>query len=83
MMTTEWINARSKPMRSQFMNKPVIHFGKRSYRIEFAKWDSERHIGLIQVYDDEGNAFIVESDGLAANEQRQAVANFVLRQAAA
>ncbi len=63
------------------MNKPVIHFGKRSYRIEFARWDSERHIGFIQVYDDEGNPFIIETGGLAPNEQRQAVASFAMRRA--
>lgn len=65
------------------MNKPIIHFGARSYQIEFARWDSEQQIGLIQIYDDQGNAFVVESSGLALNEQRQAVANFALRRAAA
>ncbi len=60
---------------------PIIHFGKRSYRIAFARWDSARHVGLIQVYDDEGNPFIVESDGLAPSEQRQAVTSFALMRA--
>ncbi len=56
-----------------------IRFGKRSYEIKFARWDAANHIGLIQVYDDRGNAFIVESEGLAPNEQRQAVASFAMR----
>lgn len=64
------------------MNKP-IHFGKHSYEIKFARWDAARHVGLIQVYDDEGNAFIVESGGLAPSEQRQAVVSEITRRAAA
>jgi hypothetical protein len=62
------------------MNK-LIHCGNRSYEIKSAHWDADKHVGLIQVRDDGGNSFIVESDGLAPNEQRQAVASFAMHRA--
>jgi hypothetical protein len=60
-----------------------IKFGRRTYTIRSANWDSENHVGRILVNDDLGETYLVDSYGLAPDEQRRSVADFALKLAAA
>jgi hypothetical protein len=60
-----------------------INFGKHTYRIAFAKWDGANNVGLIQVYDTDGNPFIVETWGMSPAEQRDAVARWAMHRSVA
>jgi hypothetical protein len=61
----------------------TIKFGRRTYTIRSANWDSENQVGRILVNDDLGETYLVDSYGLAPDEQRRSVADFALKLAAA
>lgn len=72
------------PPNSEVPMTPIeVRCGNRSCFIQFAKWDASRSVGVIQVRDEDDNWYTVESDGLAVNEQINAVFSDLMHRMAA